>query len=155
MLLNHSGVKWEDRRIQLKDWNTPGEESEALKNQYPNRQMPCLELPDGQKFGQGNAMLRFLGKRHGYYPTDPMEAYKCEELIDVYRDLVDRIQSWYPMFQKNHEKMNADLLGIAIPKFLDYIEPVCGKHKFLVSDNLTTADFFIGSMYTNYFANPK
>jgi hypothetical protein len=109
LLLNHAGVQFEDRRIQLKEWNS-GEASEGLKNQFPNRQVPCLELPDGRKYGQGNAILRFLGKKHGYYPTDPMEAFRCEEYIDVYRDLVNRIQSWYPMFQKDHDKMNADLL---------------------------------------------
>jgi glutathione S-transferase len=38
---------------------------------------------------------------------------------------------------------------------LDYFEPICGKHQFLVSDNLTTADFWVGSLYTNYFVNPN
>ena len=41
--------------------------------------------------GQSNAILRLLGMKHGYYPTDPMEAYKCDSLIDGYMDVLGKI----------------------------------------------------------------
>jgi hypothetical protein len=35
-------------------------------------------------------MLRFLGRVYGYYPTDPMEAWKVENLISSYYENIDK-----------------------------------------------------------------
>jgi len=32
--------------------------------------VPNLELKDGTKIGNTNAIVRFLGSKHGYYPED-------------------------------------------------------------------------------------
>ena len=37
------------------------------------------------------AILRFLGSKHGFYPTDPMEAYRCDEMMDAYSDVIGKI----------------------------------------------------------------
>ena len=68
MLLSHANVPFNNNIVQFKDWP-------ALKPSMPNMQMPCLELADGTKMGQSHAILRFLGAKHGYYPSDALEAY--------------------------------------------------------------------------------
>ncbi len=35
-------------------------------------------------------MLRFLGRVYGYYPTDPMEAWKVENLISSYYENIGK-----------------------------------------------------------------
>ena len=43
-----------------------------------------------------------------------------------------------------------------IPDFLRKIEPYCDSpHKFLFGDKLSQADFWIGTLYTDHFANPN
>merc|ERR1712127_896049 len=76
-LLNHAGDQFEDKRYTFDNWP-------AAKPSMPNQQVPCLELPDGKKLGQSNAILRFVGMKHGYYPTDLVEAHKADELCDGY-----------------------------------------------------------------------
>ena len=41
-----------------------------------------------------------------------------------------------------------------VPNFLKHVEGRLANSKFLVGDDLTIADFWIGGFYTNYAANP-
>lgn len=65
------------------------------------------------------------------------------------------------MFAKTNEEKEEMLKKIfeqALPKFLDVIEPLAAKAnadgKWLCTDNLSIADFWIGNIYTN-FINEK
>ena len=50
------------------------------------------------------------------------------------------------------EKLFAEIL----PGWLDKIEPYCaGEGKFMFGDKLTIADFWMGGVYVNNFANPN
>ena len=35
-------------------------------------------------------MLRFLGRVYGYYPADPLQAYKVDNLVSVYTDVIGK-----------------------------------------------------------------
>ena len=53
----------------------------ALKPTMPMGVLPAIEFKDGnkvKKLGQSNAMVRFLGRLYGYYPANPLHAYKCD-----------------------------------------------------------------------------
>ena len=149
MLLAHANVKFIDKRFSFSEWP-------ALKPGMPNQQVPCLEFKDGKRVGQSNAILRMLGKKHGYYPTDPMQVFKCEELIDLYLDVVGVI--YKPYFEKDESEkqtMCDNVFDNVLPKFLNHVEPLLSKGgAYLLGDNLTTADFWIGGLYTNFIANP-
>ena len=69
-LLSTAGADWENNVVEFAQWG-------ELKKTggFPGNQVPCLELADGTKLGQSVAILRLLGHKHGYYPTDAMEAY--------------------------------------------------------------------------------
>ena len=71
MLLSKANADYEMNVITFQDW--PG-----LKASMPYTHVPCLELADGTKMGQTNAIMRFLGKKYGFYPTDPMDAYMVD-----------------------------------------------------------------------------
>lgn len=47
---------------------------------------------------------------------------------------------------KYYEKLHA---------FLTFLEPYCAKGQFLCGPKLCTADFWVGSMVTSLFENPK
>jgi len=55
------------------------------------------------------------------------------------------------------EQQKVDLPKVfteVLPPFLDRLEDLCCHHKFLVSDQLTIADFYVGGLYTNLMGNP-
>lgn len=56
-MFNYKGVKFEDYRIAQDDWP-------SLKDTYPNKQIPALEI-DGKMLMQSGSMYRYLGKKLG------------------------------------------------------------------------------------------
>lgn len=116
--------------------------------------MPVLELKDGTKMHESMAIARYLGTLHGYYPDDAMMQFEIDCLLDCYEDVI--IKVYKPHFRPvaQHPEMFEDIFGKVLPKFLSVMETVCDKEdKFLVGNNLTVVDFFIGGLYTNYINN--
>ena len=93
--------------------------------------------------------------KHGYYPTDPLEAYKADSLCDGYEDVISKI--YKPNFMQpgaDRDALINDIFENILPKYLKIVEETCSKgQKFLVGDKLTTADFWIGGLYTNFINN--
>lgn len=148
-MLNHAKVNYDDRHVTFDEWPD-------LKSTVPSGQLPCLVLPDGTHMSQSLALSRFLGKKYGYYPEDAMEAYECDMLCDAYNDLLSKV--YKPYFVKDEakrEQMYPDIFEKALPKFLNNIEPIVERNKWLVGDKMTVADFWIGGLYTNMLANDK
>lgn len=147
MLLNHSGVNWEDVQISFDQWP-------FQQPKMPNRQVPCLELPDGTKLSESFAITRYLGSIHGYYPNDARLAYEVDYLLEGF----DTVQSiiYKPYFEKcelEKEQLIDKIFNQVLPKFLGVVEPLCEKGQWLVGNDLTIADFWIGGMYTNFINN--
>merc|ERR1740138_1255673 len=119
------------------------------------KKVPNLELSNGTKIGQSVAILRFLGKKHGYYPEDPLEAHKVDYLIDCYNDkfLGIAINSALPV--QLLEAPFPNPLSKAIPDWIDFLEPYLDNGKFLCGDSLTIADFLIGGLYVNTIVKDK
>lgn len=90
-LLYHAGVPLNTHTVM-----PFGPEWDEFKQTVPGNQVPCLELANGQRMGQSKAIQRYLGKKYGYYPEDPMEAYYVDSLIDSYDDVIGEI--YKPMF---------------------------------------------------------
>ena len=67
MLLSHAGIEYEDHIIEEEKWD---EYSKIM----PNNEVPALYLGDQELSGKGPSLLRFLGKKYGYYPDDPTSA---------------------------------------------------------------------------------
>ena len=67
-----AGVKFEDIRVEFKDWPT-------VKPTTPWGHLPFLEW-EGRVIGQSNTINRLVGKFTGLYPTDIWEAARCDEV---------------------------------------------------------------------------
>eukprot|EP00933_Yihiella_yeosuensis_P004495 TRINITY_DN10886_c0_g3_i1.p1 TRINITY_DN10886_c0_g3~~TRINITY_DN10886_c0_g3_i1.p1 ORF type:complete len:217 (+),score=58.79 TRINITY_DN10886_c0_g3_i1:214-864(+) len=77
--------------IPFKDNNPKNCEDFAAQKEAAGCQVPFLKI-DGKVMGQSRAILRYLGKEVQYdgkplYPTDSMEAYWCDELIELVEDM--------------------------------------------------------------------
>ena len=81
MILNHAKVPFEDVRIN-------GEKLAEMKASgvLEFGQVPMLETADGKHLAQSWAILRYIGRTHGYYPEDPETAWKVDSTIDAVED---------------------------------------------------------------------
>jgi len=116
--------------------------------------MPTIEFKDGTKIGSTNALVRMLGAKHGYYPEDPVCAYKNDFLMDLYADFFDKM--FGPCFKSPEEAaaMCDDLFQNTVCKLLGYLEEFAAKGQFMVGPKLCCADFWIGGLYVNWMDNP-
>ena len=76
-------------------------------------------------------------------------------MSDLYLDILPKIYT--PFFKKTDEErkeMYPNIFDVILPNFLKQIEERC-KDGFLVGDSLSICDFWIGGLYTNFFANPN
>jgi glutathione S-transferase len=59
-----------------------------LKPSLPSGQLPVLEIEDGatgskKVMDQSNAIMRYVGKLGGLYPSDPVEALEVDIVIET------------------------------------------------------------------------
>ena len=126
----------------------------AVKNNYPNGQVPALETPEGKVLSQSQAIVRYLGRKYGYYPQDQVQAYECDNLTELYADVISKL--YMPVFTQGDEAKAAAIETAfkTLEPFLEHVEGVLKESGYLVGENLNTCDFWIGGCYTNFFKNP-
>jgi glutathione S-transferase len=81
IVLEESGEKYEPKRVDL----AGGEQrSEAYLKINPQGRVPALRLDDGQHLAENAAILPYLGKRFGLWPTDSFPEAKALSLIGFF-----------------------------------------------------------------------
>jgi glutathione S-transferase len=81
IVLEEGGEKYEPKRMDLAkgEQRTP----EYMKI-HPLGRVPALKLDDGTPITENTAILPFLGKRFGLWPTDPVKEAKALSLIGFF-----------------------------------------------------------------------
>jgi glutathione S-transferase len=85
MLLKHAKIPFIDHRITK-------EEFSKLKSEgvLPAGQVPVMTDQDGRIYNQSGAILRSLGLKYGYYPTQWDQAFTCNWAMDTIDDFRTR-----------------------------------------------------------------
>src|ERR687891_1104080 len=85
IVLEESGDKYEPKRMDLAkgEQKTP----EYMKI-HPLGRVPALKLDDGSPVTENTAILPFLGKRFGLWPTDPVEEAQALSVIGFFASTV-------------------------------------------------------------------
>ncbi|HEV2430650.1 MAG TPA: glutathione S-transferase N-terminal domain-containing protein [Burkholderiales bacterium] len=85
IVLEESGQEYEPKRMDL----SKGEQktSEYMKI-HPLGRVPALKLDDGTPLSENTAILPFLGKRFGLWPTDPVKEAQALSLIGFFASTV-------------------------------------------------------------------
>ena len=116
-----------------------------------------VELDDGTKLVQTNAILEYLAHEHGFAPKTSMDAYKTQHLLSLFNeDFVAR--RWYKVFQAKEEDKPAaveNFIKNDLPWFMGHLERKLEGHKFILGDSLSMVDFVIGGLFTNMILNPN
>jgi glutathione S-transferase len=81
IVLEESGEKYEKRLVDLVN----GEQrTDAYLKLNPQGRVPVLGLDDGQPLTENTAILPYLGKRFGLWPSDPMAEAKALSLVGFF-----------------------------------------------------------------------
>ena len=81
IVLEESGEKYEPRKVDL----AGGEQrTEAYLKINPQGRVPALRLDNNEPLSENTAILPYLGKRFGLWPTDPLAEAKALSLIGFF-----------------------------------------------------------------------
>jgi glutathione S-transferase len=81
IVLEESGEKYEAKRVDL----AKGEQrTEDYLKINPQGRVPALRLDDGEPLAENTAILPYLGKRFGLWPTDDVAQAKALSLIGFF-----------------------------------------------------------------------
>jgi len=81
MVLEESGEKYTPQRVDL----AKGEQrSEAYLKINPLGRVPALRLDNGEPLAENTAILPYLGKRFGLWPSDPLVEAKALSVIGFF-----------------------------------------------------------------------
>ena len=144
MTLWHAKVEFEDIRL---SW----EEQQKLKaeGKFPAGQVPCMETPDGRMWNQSNAILHFLGAKHGLYgsDTDLETRYWADWAIETHNDLWGN--GYYQAFFA--DDMNEELHKKTVEKAATFIHALQkrlshnGDKHYFGGDHMTIGDIKVFS----------
>lgn len=81
IVLEESGEKYEGQRMDL---GKGDQKTEAYLKIHPQGRVPALRLDDGSPLTENTAILPFLGKRFGLWPTDPLAEARALSLIGFF-----------------------------------------------------------------------
>ena len=85
IVLEESGEKYEPKRMDLSkgEQRTP----EYMKI-HPLGRVPALKLDDGSPLSENTAILPYLGKRFGLWPSDPLKEAKALSIVGFFATTV-------------------------------------------------------------------
>ena len=142
-------IPFEDIRVKFADWP-------ALKStgKCVFGQMPAIEI-DGKLFAQSMAILRYVGKLAGLYPSDALEALRVDELLEAVLDIRGKMSVTYAMPDSEKVEARKKLADSFIKPHLKNIELRINNQEggfkgFAVGSKLSVADLVLASDLAGY-----
>jgi len=134
LALHIGGITFEDRRFAFSEF------AEQRKT-TPLNKVPTLFVNDEQ-ITQCNAMLRFAGKLANLYPTEPLPALHCDEILDAVEDATHDIVSTFGLSDDALITARANLVSGSLTRYLTWAEARLTQHggEFFADQRLTVAD---------------
>lgn len=128
--LHLAGVDFVDDRVSG-DWM-------ARKPDTPWGNLPVYE-EDGRVIGQSNAILTYIGRKHGLHPTDLWEAARHEAVMNAVEELRVALPGGRGL---SEEEKKAQREAFATGKFTDWCQRIEKQidGPFLSGDTLMVAD---------------
>ena len=119
---------------------------------HPLGRVPALKLDDGAPLTENTAILPFLGKRFGLWPTDPRKEAQALSIVGFFASSVHPAHAHIGRPERYSEDKSA-LSGIqAMGKktFHDYLKQIDGMYagREWLSDGYTVLDPYVFVFYT-------
>ena len=127
--------------------------------------MPVLHLDNGKVLSQSNAILRYICTtnkgRNGetLYPghADPMLSWQNDNVIDFISDFTNANLFFYrtKFMSDEYNAKFTEYVTEKLPKWMSTLESMMGKHKFIVSDEISMADIALTALSLIHIYNPE
>ncbi len=128
-------IPFEDNRIPVSDWP-------SVRDDAPLRSLPVLHI-DGEAVTQSNSINRFAGRLAKLYPEDPVQALRCDEVMDAVEDVLTDIVATFGMDDEAEKKAAREKLADGeITLFLTFLQELLEQRdsEYFVENRLTIAD---------------
>lgn len=128
------GVAFEDHRIPVSD-------RPSFRERTPLHAVPLLAV-DGEVITQSNAINRYVGRLSGLYPTDALEALRCDEVMDAVEDIVTQIVATFGMQGEELRVAREALVAGPLSLYLRWLDTKLADRagSFFGGDAWTVAD---------------
>jgi glutathione S-transferase len=134
LALQLGGLEFEDVRL-------TGPEFREVRRSFRFHALPVLEI-DGQPITQSTALVRYVGKLVGLYPTDDLQALYCDEAMDAVEDLSHAIGRTYGLEGEALKEARSELVEGRLTTFVKGLDGLLarGGGRFFAAGRLTVAD---------------
>jgi glutathione S-transferase len=148
IVLEESGEKYEPKRMDLAkgEQKTP----EYMKI-HPLGRVPALKLDDGAPLAENTAILPFLGKRFGLWPTDPIKEARALSAIGFFASSVHPANTHVVRPERFTEDKSAfpGLQAMGKKSFHEYLKQIDGMYagREWLSDKYSVLDAYAFVFY--------
>jgi glutathione S-transferase len=128
------GITFEDQRFGFPEFA-------EVRKTTPFGQVPTLEV-DGVQVTQCDAILRYAGKLAGLYPTDPMQALLCDEVMYVVEEAGVKLGPSFRMTGDAQKEARLALVNGSMPVYLAWLQKqlIAQGGEYFADKRLTVAD---------------
>jgi prostaglandin-H2 D-isomerase / glutathione transferase len=134
LALHIGGVAFEDNRLAFPAFA-------EFRKSTPFGQVPTLEI-DGVLVTQCDAINRYVGKLSGLYPTDPLQALYCDEVMYVVEEAGVKMGPTFRMTGEEQKAARLALVNGSMPVYLAWLQAQLQAHggEYFADNRLTIAD---------------
>lgn len=128
------GIAFEDHRFTFAEFA-------EIRKSAPFGQVPVLYV-DGALVTQSDSILRYAGKLAGLYPTDPLQALRCDEVAYVVEEANVKLGPTFRMAGEEQKAARLALVNGSMPVYLAWLQSqlVAQGGQYFADNRLTVAD---------------
>ncbi|KAH9459712.1 hypothetical protein MJO28_004619 [Puccinia striiformis f. sp. tritici] len=141
LALHYGGIPFTDERLSR-------EQFAEKKESFPFGQVPVLTVDEKTMIPQEVAILQYVGRAAGLYPSDREEALKVDIMVNVANDFYAAMMVFYMPDNPGKEQLKKMVIEEKLPKLFGYLEKHLAKNGtiFSAGENLTIADLRLYSI---------
>jgi glutathione S-transferase len=134
LALHIGGIAFNDHRFAFPAFG-------EFRKTTPFGQVPTLDV-DGVQFTQCDAIVRYAGKLAGLYPTDPLQALYCDEVMYVVEEAGVKMGPTFRMSGEEQKAARLALVNGSMPVYLAWLATRLQAQggEFFADGRLTVAD---------------
>lgn len=134
LALHIGGIAFEDHRFSFPEFA-------EVRKPTPFGQVPVLQV-NGVQVTQCDSILRYVGKLAGLYPTDPLQALFCDEVMFVVEEAGMKIGPTFRMAGEEQKAARLALVNGSMPQYLGWLQSQLLAHggTYFADNRLTVAD---------------
>ena len=134
LALHIGGIAFDDNRFGFAEFP-------EFRKTTPFGQVPTLHV-DGMQITQCDAINRYVGKLAGLYPTDPLQALLCDEVMYVVEEAGVRMGPTFRMSGEEQKAARLALVNGSMPVYLAWLQErlLAQGGEYFADKRLTIAD---------------